>query len=333
MANFDNSTTTQKVQFGAESTPGVAATVNRFLDSLSLTIQPQGTSDLYVPSGSKLNTTVIRPGQRWVQAPFSGRMTYSQIDYIVSSAFRVATISTPSGGTNSRLHVYDLAQSAADTIQTYTIEVGNSNRAQKFTYGYVNDLTLEFAKNTSNISGTFMGQALQDDVTLSSVPTSGNIGNVVIAPDTFDVFFADTQAGLASATKLGRAFKATFKLSNRQSPVFAMNSSNTSFEAIVEQKPSIELTLTLGYDDEGYGPLSKLTAGSTQFIRIKSSGANIEGSIPYMFQLDMAGAVTKYPTPGELAGALTVDWTFNEVYDSTWGKAVEIRTQNALASL
>lgn len=333
MANTDNSLTTQKVQFGAESTPGTAATVNRFLDSFSLTIQPQGNSDLYVPSGSKLNTTVIRPGMRSVQAPFSGKLTYSQSDYIFSSAFRTATTTTPGGGTLSRLHVYDLAQSNADTYQTYTVQVGNSNRAQQFTYGYVDDLTLEFSKNTSNISGTFKGQALQDAVSLSSVPASGAISNVVVAPDTFDVYLADTQAGLAGATKLGRAFKATFKMSGRRSQIYAMNSSNLSFAGDVELKPQIELTLTLGYDTEGYGPLSKLTAGSTQFIRIKSSGANIEGSIPYMFQLDLAGAVAKYPAPGESAGAVTVDWTFNEVFDSTWGKAIEVQTQNQLTAL
>jgi hypothetical protein len=333
MANSDNSLVTQKVQFGVESTHGSAATVNRFLDSLSLTIQPQGSSEIYAPSGSKLNTTSVRPGMRWVQAPFSGRMTYSQLDYILSSAFRAGTITTPSGGTTSRLHVYDLAQSAADTFTSYTVEVGNADRAQKFNYGYVNELQFEFGKQTASFSGTMVGQALQDDITLTSVPSSGNIGNTVIASDTFDVYFADTQAGLAGATKLGRAVKATFKLSNRRQPVWAMDSSNTSYSGDVELKPSIELTLTLGYDDEGYGPLSKLTGGSTQFIRIKSTGANIEGSIPYQFQLDMAGVVTKYPSPGDDSGRVTVEWSFAEIYDSTWGKAIEVRLQNALAAL
>lgn len=330
MANSEIASVFKGAQFGVESTPGSGVAANKKLDSFGVTIQAQGEADTYAPVGSKLNTLTIPPGERWCTAAIDGRLTYSQAPYLLSSAIKTTTASTPTGGTNTRLWIFDLAKNSADAVRTFTVEVGDSTRAQKFNYGFVNELNLEMSKQQALVSGSMIGRALQDDVTITAGPTE--VANTPVFPHNFKVYFADTQAGLDAATALVLPFKASFKIGTRHNTLMAMDGS-TSFADIVEVKPSVELSLTLAADDQGYGPLAKLTSGAKQFIRVKNEGDTIEGSLKYLFQIDFCGAVSKYPSQAELNGALTVEWNFIELYDSTWGKSFEVRVQNVLASL
>lgn len=330
MANNEIAAVFKGPQFGVETTAGTGVAANKKLNSFGLTISPQGEGEAYAPVGAKLNSLQIPPGMRWCTAAINGRLAYSQAPYLLSACLKDATPSTPSGGTNTRLWVYDLAQSSADAIKTYTVEVGDSTRAQKFNYGFINELQIEMSKRQAVVTGSMMGRELQDDVTITSSPTL--VANTPVFPHNFIVSFADTQAGLAAATPLSLPFKASFKVGNRFNMVEAMDGT-TSFADIVEVKPSVELSLTLAANDAGYGPLSKLTGGSAQFIRIKNDGSTIEGSLKYLFQIDFCGACVKFPSQAEQDGALTVEWNFMALYDSTWGKAFEVRVQNVLASL
>lgn len=330
MANSEIASVFKGAQFGVESTAGTGVAANKKLNSFGVVISPQGEGEAYAPVGSKLNTVVIPPGQRWCTASINGRLDYQQAPYLLSSAIKATNVSTPSGATDSRLWIYDLAPTAADAVKTYTVEVGDSSRAQKFVYGFVNDLTLEFSKQQANVTGSMLGRALQDDVTITNAPTV--VALAPVFPHNFTVKLADTHAGLDGASELSLPFSATFTISGRHNPVYAMDGS-TSFADIVEVKPSIELSITLAANDAGYTPLAKLTSGAAQFIRIAATGSEIESGFSQLFQLDFCGAVTSYPSQGEADGALTAEWTFMELYDTTWGKSFEIRVQNELTAL
>jgi len=320
------------VQCGVETTSGTSTAANKKLNSFDLTLTGQGESRIFSPIGSKRNTLVVPPGKRWTQASIDGIPTYTQMVYLLSGLLRAATISTPVGATNARRWLFDLSASAQDDPKTFTVEQGNSTRAQKFTYGYLNEFSLEFSKGDVSMSGTMMGRALQDAITITASPTA--IALEPIAPQHVDVFFADTQAGLDGATKLAGDFSASFKLSNRFASQYRLDSTQTSFATIVELKPDVELSLVLDADNAGYAPLAKLTAGSKQFIRVQAvSGNEVETGQPYKFNLDFCGAVAAYPGTGEQDGAVTVEWVFKAIEDPTWGKDFEIYLINALTSL
>jgi len=252
--------------------------------------------------------------------------------YLLAALLRAPTISTPSGATNARKWLFDLSASSQDDPKTLTVEQGNSTRAQKFTYGYLNELALEFSKADVKMTGNMMGRALQDAITITASPTA--VALQTIAPQHLDVFFADTQAGLDAASKLSGDFSVAFKISNRFSPLYRLDSSQNSFSSIVELKPDVELTLVLDADNAGYAPLAKLTGGQTQFIRVQAVSSNeVETGTPYKFNLDFSGAVVGYPGTGDTDGAVTVTWAFRALEDSTWGKDFEIYLINALTSL
>jgi hypothetical protein len=319
------------VQVGVESTAGTGVAANKKLDSFDLTITGQGESQIYSPVGNKRNTVVIPPGKRWTQASLEGVPTYTQMGYLLAALLKAPTITTPAGATNTRKWLFNLSASGQDDPKTLTIEQGNSTRAQKFTYGHLNEFGLEFSKSEVGMSGTIMGRALQDSVAITGSPTA--IALQPIAPQEIDVYFADTQAGLDGATKLAGDYSVSFKISNRFSQLFALDSAQTSFGTIVELKPEVELSLVLDADDAGYAPLAKLTAGGKQFIRVKATGPQTEVGQTYLFNLDFCGAVMSYPGTGEQDGAVTVEWTFKAIEDATWGKDFEIYLHNLLTSL
>ncbi|MEN3331454.1 MAG: hypothetical protein V7641_819 [Blastocatellia bacterium] len=325
------SKTLRKVQFGVETTPGTGVAASKLLDTFEMTVEAQGDSTLYKPLGQKFVTTQVAPGKRMVQASFNAPATYTQMVYPLSSVFRTATITTPGGGTNSRKWLFDVTANSADTWKTFTIEQGDTDRAQKFAYGHCNDLKIEFSKQEIKISGTFMGQEIADDITMTGSPTT--IAIVPITPQSVTVKLADTQAGLTGASALAIDVAASFSIGNRFKPQHRLDGT-TTFSSIVEQAPDCALSLVLDADDTGYGgPLAKLTSGAQQFVRISATGATIEAAIPYTFNLDFCGAVKSYPKSGDSEGALTAEWEFAAFKDATWGKAVELYLINTLTAL
>lgn len=318
-------------QLGKESVAGTSVAANKLMQSLGMG-RMQGTGDgtMFRPQGSKLNTIAVPTGMRMVTFPFDGVMTYNEIEYILNSALN--SVSPGADGTNGKSWTHTLTKGAADTKQTYTYENGNGTHAQKATFCQVTDLNLEMSKSMNKISGTFTGQQIQDGITITASPTE--ITPVIVTPQTFDVYLADTQAALPG-TAYTRPFKVTLSIGNIATPLFRMASADSSYIAMMETAPTITLKLTTDSDTAGQALRTQLTAGSTKFIQVKSTGPVIAGAIPSAnsFKLTFAGSVIKEPSPTEDMGAALLEWTFDNCYDSTWTKSLEIVTINTLAAL
>jgi len=318
-------------QLGKETTAGTSVAANKLMQSLGMgRMQGVGDSTMFRPQGSKLDTIVTPTGMRMVTFPFDGVMTYNELEYIWNSALN--SVSPSNDGTNGKKWTHTLTKGAVDTKQTYTYENGNSVHAQKATFCQVTDLNLEMSKSMNKVSGTFTGQQITDDITITATPTE--ITPIIVTPQSFDVYLADTQAALPG-TAYTRPFKVTLSIGNIATPLFRMTSADSSYIAMMETAPSISLKLTTDSDDAGQALRSQLTAGSTKFIMVKSLGAVIAGAIPsqYLFQLTFAGAVSKEPTPTEDMGAALLEWEMSNIYDSTWGKSLEVVNTNVLAAL
>jgi hypothetical protein len=321
----------QLSQLGKETTPGTSVAANKLMQSLGMG-RMQGTGDgtMFRPQGSKLDTIAVPTGMRMVSFPFDGVMTYNEIEYILCSALN--SVTPTNDGTNGKKWTHTLTKGAADTKQTYTYENGNGTHAQKATFCQVTDLNLEMSKSMNKVSGTFTGQQITDDITITPTPTE--ITPIIVTPQSFDVYLADTQAALPG-TAYTRPFKVTLNISNIAVPLFRMTSADSSYIAMMETAPTITLKLTTDSDDAGQALRVQMLAGSTKFIQVKSLGAVIAGAIPsqYLFQLTFAGAVIKEPSPTEDMGAALLEWEFSNVYDSTWTKSIEIINTNVLAAL
>lgn len=318
-------------QLGKETVAGTGVASDKRLLSLGLgRLKPLGEGRMFTPQGWKLPTIAIPPGVRWCSAEMNGIMTYNEMIWPLLSVFKSTT--PTSDGTNGKKWTFDIANNSANTRQTYTYENGNATHAQKATYAQCLSIKLTMSKQNNEITGSWLTQQLQDDITLTASPTE--IIPVIINPQSFDVYIGDTQAGI-SGTAFTRPFTFDLSIDNIVEPLDRMASADVSFINLIEKAPTIMATFQTAADDADMAFLTNWTAGSTKFFRVKALGDVISGAIPsqYTFNLDFAAKIIKAYDPTERQGAATATWQLENAYDSTWTKSIELYVINTVAAI
>ena len=327
----ERSSLNQVVQVGVETTSGTAVAANRKFQSISIEPTPVFQIDQFRPAGQKYRALATL-SKEWSTASVSGRGSYTELVYLLSSLIDTATITTPGGATNARDWDFTSDSFDDDAPKTLTVEHGSSFRADRFAYGIVNEFGMSFTRDTVEISGGMMGTAIEDAITMTAAPTT--VALVPILPDELSVYIDTTAAGLGG-TKVSRVVSAEFSLSSRFNPVWVLDAAENSFVAIIESEPDLTLSLTMEADAEGMGILTPVRAGDSRFIRIASTSAvEIDaGTNNYEFELDFAGKVSDTGGFSDSDGLYAIEWSFVGVHDTTWGKAFNMRLRNALTAL
>lgn len=322
----------QTVQIGVESTAGTAVAANKKLNSLSISPAVKIDVSTFRAMGNKFNS-VAALGKNYVTAKVTGAPTYDELIYPLSGVLSYA-LPAQQAATTAYKWTFSPATSAADTVKTFTVEQGSSVRAHKFAYGQFTGIGLKFARSGIDLSGDMIGSALSDNITLTAGPTA--LPLIPILPTQVDVKYADTQAGLAGASALGRVLSVDWQISDRFNPVWPLNTTTGSaggFATVVEAAPKSQLKIKLEADSEGMALLTNATASSTKFFRVQAVGGLIASTYYYTLQLDFAGKVTDVSDFSDEDGVFAVEWTLDAVHDATWGKALEIQLTNTQATL
>lgn len=326
----ERTTITQTVQIGVETTKGTAVPANKKLRSLSIEPRIQADVEFFRPMGDKY-ATLQAIGREWTEAEISGSPTYSEIVYVLSSLVRATTpsqVNPPAGTAYS--WTFTPQQSAEDDVKTYTVEYGSSVRAAKFSYGLVREMRFTVTRERAELSGSMLGHRLVDNITMTSSPT--DIELVPILPTHFDIYIDNTAASIGT-TKMLRAVQAELTIGDRYGLVWPLDSAQASFAAHIEVEPAVTLSLVLEADSQGMGPLASLRNGEKRFIRVKATGPVIESTTNYLFQIDFCGIASEAPPFSDQDGLYAVTWTFRSVYDSAWGKPLEIKVINKQSAL
>ncbi len=316
-------------QLGVESTPGGSVPGNRKLGSLSVEPEIKAQVDSFLPKGTKY-PTLAALGKEWVEASLSGKPTYSEIIYPLSSVMHPFGVTDMGGSPKAYSWLFGSATSAADNPKTFTVEQGSLTRAARFAYGLMTGLKFVFNRNETSLEGTMLGQALADGVTLTAGPTEIELVPVLAAQ--VDVFLDDTYATLGT-TKLTRVLSGSWELTDRYGPLWAMNSEENSFAAHVETEPKCTGVLKLAADAVGMGLLATLRAGTTKFMRILATGLTISGANKYKLQIDCAVKATEPSKFEDEDGVFAIEWTLGGFYDAGWGKAFAVTVVNKQAAL
>lgn len=163
--------------------------------------KPMGEGQVLTPQGYKVPTTVVPVGRRWVEGTFEGVMDFNEMEYPLNSV--LDAVSPTADGTNGKKWTHSLSPAATDTHQTYSMEQGNNQHAQKAAYMFFNSLKLEMSPLMQKMSGNFMAQMFTDDITLTSSPTI--LAQQVVPPQAFDVRIASTYAALVGTAQVETA--------------------------------------------------------------------------------------------------------------------------------
>lgn len=323
----ENASLYQQTQLGLETVAGTPVAATKRLTSISITPSIKAEVKTYRPNGYKF-TTVAALSKEWSEFDIDGPLTYNESIYLLNSLIKKVT---PTGAGANKTSTFAPNSNGSDTRQTYTIENGSAERARQIAYGLVTGLDFTFNRNEVMVKGTMMGKAIADNVALTALLPAAEIPVVPVLPTEGSIKLADTQAGLAGATAASRAFAATVSLNSLSGPVWPINTS-TSFAALVDTAPTAEGTLRMEVDSEGMALLANLRAGSTKFMRIGYTGASL-GTGNYSFQVDVAMKIKEPKSFSDEDGVYAVEWGWEMVHDSTWGKALEITVVNALSAL
>ena len=262
-----------------------------------------------------------------VEADLCRPITYTELIYLLSS---IRGTTTPVAGTTDQTWTFDIDPDGADTPKTYTIEWGDATRALEFNYGLVNALTLSFSRDACELSGTMLGSAITDAITMTGGTTAVTLMPVI--PTQVSVYVADTQAGLDGASALTRVVSVEWALSDRFSPAYFLDGS-TDWAAAVEVEPTLGVKLKMEKDAAGMGLLTQMRAGSTKFVRIEAIGSIITGAVPYTLTIDTACKITGEPTFSDEDGVQCIEWDMQGFYDTTWATATQVIVINAMATL
>jgi hypothetical protein len=325
----ERSSLNQVVQIGVETTSGTAVAASKRLTALSIEPSVNADIDTFRPAGQKY-ASLTSLGREWIEADLSGRATYTEIIYPLSSVVDTATITTPGGGTTSRQWVFESDSTADDVPKTFTVEHGSGVRSARFAYGQVTELGLAFSRDAIEVSGSMMGKALEDPFTLTGAATA--LALIPVQPTEVTVYMDTTSAGLGT-TKLTRVLSADWSLGSRFGPVYVLDAANTGFVAMVETEPDLTLDLVMEADANGMAQLARLRDGATRFIRIEALGATIETTIKYTLRIDMAVKVSDTGGFSDEDGVYAIEWNFTGVHDATWGKSFSITVINTLTAL
>lgn len=323
------------VQIGPETTPGTGVTATKLLNYLSL--EPGISLDMnrFRPMG-QLVASAITPGKDSTEWGVSGQGTYSELVYPLCSL--LTNVSPSTVDTTAKLWDFIPLGRSEDTVKTYTIESGSATRAQKATYGLFTGLELTFNRTDGvSISGSAIGQAIVDNITLTPTPTA--IEDKPILPTHLDVYIDTTSGGLGG-TKMTRDFNAVWRCNDRFNAVWPINSANASYVSHVNSEPAIQMELTMEADTQGMGPLADARLGTTKYIRLAAIAPAAYGyagatTAPYELIIDMACKVSAINAFDDTDGIKTLTYTFDAVYDSAWstGRYLRIQLQNKVAAL
>lgn len=323
-------TVSQRQQIGVETTPGTAVAANRALQSMSWMLSIKAENQQFKPKGYKYGT-VTTPNAEWSEGSLSGQPTFDEIVYPLCSALRKPTPTTPVGATLAREWLYQPSTSSEDTIASFTVESGSGVRAHRFAYVIVPEFGITITRKSISLSGSLLGRQIEDGVTLTASPTS--IPLIPVQPSQFDVYLADTAAGLDSADKLTLPLSTEWKIASRFGPIWGLNTDYTSWADHVELDPAGTAKLKLEADAEGMELLATMRAGSTTFMRIVATGPEIESGQDYLLQIDTALQVADVSEFGDEEGLEAIEWSFNWAHDATWGRACSVLVRNTRTGL
>lgn len=323
----ENPTLYQLAQLGVEVTAGTAVAATKRLTTLEVTQSIKPEIKVYRPSGYKFST-IAAMSKEWTELELSGPVTYNEVMYLLNGMIKTVT---PSGVGADKTSTFSPSSTGSDTRKTYTLELGSADRARQIAYCLMTGLDFTFNRKEVTCKGTMIGKAITDGFTMTALTSAAEIPIEPVLATQGYIKFADTYAGLAGATAAARAFAATWSMSNVSGPVWPINASN-SWSAMVDTVPTVEGTVKMAVDAEGMALLTNMRAGSTKYMRIHYSGP-VLGVGTYQFRIDVAMKVKDVKPFSDEDGVYAVEWNYEVVHDSTWGKAYEFMIVNALAAL
>lgn len=233
-------------------------------------------------------------------------------------------------GVAAYLWTYSPTLTTGDIPDSYTIEYGDEQQAWETAYCIARSLTLSGAgKEVVKLEADLVGRQVTEAAFTGSLILAAGLEAPVFNKTTFSIDV--TWAALGGAAKASTLVN--FSLTIPGFVVLNMADGAAYFSRYGIQGRAITGKLLLVYNATGDAEFDAYRAGTTRFIRLKTTGTLIAGAEYKYLQIDMAIKYTKFTVLGEWEGQTVAEAEFVTVYDVTGAKEWEITTMNALSAI
>ena len=329
-----------RAKVGVQAALGTGVAVSRVLNGFGFSrprpVQRGG--EVFTSEGEQFPSVGVPSMKGHTELSVQGKLTFNTTAFVFGSLF--GNVSVAADGTNGKKRDYVLGNATTITPSYLTVEIGDASRAKKVIDAFGRSLTITLTDAEQSFSMGFLAGARQDDTTPTTAGLTEYVPSIV-NPAKFDVYVADTYAGLATAEATGSAARFPLPLMTEIvipdliSLLYRMNSSDTSFTATPAIRGVPTLKFKCGDDDADFALFLPLIAsGATKFFRIVALGSTIAGATPSQerMAIDFAGKLIAAEEPDEQDGAATNTFTFQGVHDPTSAKVINLQTINDVAA-
>ncbi len=299
----------QNMQIGVEGIAGTPVAATAKLIETYIAPRPVAAIEAYRPQGSQFPVDVVR-GKEYTEADIEGALSYTEIPYLLASLL------TNAGGLTYKPPAW-----AAPAVDTLTVEVGSTGRAERFAYGVVTGLRFRFTKAEAAVTGKMIGRKLTEGhaITAGLSPVTKRVVN----PDKVDVLIGASVAGLAQVDEF---LEVEFGIQNRFSPLFTLDSAQDSFSDLTPRAPDLSAQLILPHEATAAGYMADLRASTQRFCRVVA--AETIGGVACSFQLTFPFHFRENAR-GDQDDVYASTFTLQPIHDNSFAAALEIVVVNS----
>lgn len=328
-------TKSRKIQLGRESSAGtpVAATVvwvgpaNVINDPVELVMPDDNVGYL-----GPIDRGYFPRASAELEMPET-ELTFEQFPHICEAGIRTDTPAANGGTTAGYIYEYVFPTTSANTIKTYTVESGNSQKAHRMEEGFVDSFTLTGAPDEAwMLTAKWLGRQKSENAF-----TSLSIVVPEVAVFNKTKLYLDATGGTIGSTQKSNTFvgmSIDVKTGLRFIPAANGNLYHSGTKCV---GPDITGSMTLEYDTVGAAMEDVFEAGTTYLMRLDIVGSALTGSggthATKLVRLDTAIKITSIAPLESMDGNDTVTLNWRAVQGNAGQAAPTITVVNLLSSL
>jgi hypothetical protein len=314
----------RKIQLGREATAGtsVAATSiwrgeGTYEDQRK---QPHVTEDIgIIGATSRVYLARLMAQIQFADTP----LTFEGLPYILDGGIK--TVAGVQDGTGSDyIYTYAFPTTSANTIKTYTIEVGDNAQEEEAEYCFVSEFNLKGEGGSDTDAATMSATWVGRQLTTSTYTGALSVATVEEAIFPKAKLYVETIGGTFGTTQLSNTFLGfDYKVKTGWHPRFVGDGNASPYFDSVQFLGDLEVTcdVRFEYDSSALAEIVKWRARTPMKMEIELAGGSVTtAGTSYStkkIRLQMVGTWDKFTGLDDLDGGDTVTGTFRQHYHAT----------------
>lgn len=332
----------RKIQFGTEATnaPGTAVDATAFVvGTLGMKLE----QELYMPDDLETgNLASFERSQviaREATLPFESDATYEQLMYMLNMAVEIPVI-TAASGNDPTIWTYAPNYTAANSLQTFTVEYGDD--VQQWRAEFVSCRQLELSGQVGDVvkvnADLFGRQVMPAAAGSSFTGFTANINPIsreTIKMGTAQLYVNDSWGNVGTTEAGATLVDFNWRFMTGLSPMkFADN--QLYFTELAQAKRHVELDMTVALNSGTSGWFTRFLEQTLTVMELRFTGtetiAMANDSVKQL-KLQTGGKITEFNELTEREGQDIVKVKLVSEYDSTGARDMGVEVRNSVVSL